>query len=657
VASQGSRLSRALLLQFTLLQHAGKLQVNYALVAGSLISGDRRRKVLMLYGFPFDDGVYAGQNPVLESSRVHAWPRRSLSDRRRLLTPLRLGMIVLCCCRTMLSWPEETCTLPSDINAAAQQTQAEADAQGISFLQKKSARCALASFTREIRISPEAWQGHYHAGLAYLDLSDGKDAASELQIAADKAPARADVRLALGIAHEALEEYGQAESIYRTAYALDPKSSEIIRHLATVLGEEKQTSAAITYWREAVALAPYDLELRLSLATAFMDDGQDDAAASALKEIVRQNPKFGLALLNLGAVLYRQGRFTDSAGVYSSALQIDTVSDAARLSLSKVLSTLVRYDQAKLLLETYLRAHPDSMEAHYLLGTAYLGLGALGPSAVELQEAVQLNEADYDSQYKLGTVLRESGKYEEAISHLKRAAALRPISREVHFQLFRAYYQSNQRELADQENKVFARLQQADVDQRRATVLENEGAQAVRDGDLPKALAAYGEALKLTPRDGKICYDMALVFERLNDRQSERALLLHAAELNPSLAAVSNQLGYLDLTNGNTAAAEEHFQAALRADPGMADALGNLGVLYGQQGKFASAEHLLRLAVESNSGYEKGFMNLGLILAAEGRLNEARTQMRRALALSSTDAVALQAMRAIEARLENPAKP
>ena len=89
----------------------------------------------------------------------------------------------------------------------------------------------------------------------------------------------------------------------------------------------------------------------------------------------------------------------------------------------------------------------------------------------------------------------------------------------------------------------------------------------------------------------------------------------------------------------------------------MTDALGNLGVLYGQQGKLAPAEHLLRLAVESDPGYEKGYMNLGLILAAEGRFDEAHTQLQKALALSATDAVALHAMSAIEARLADPGKP
>jgi Tfp pilus assembly protein PilF len=150
---------------------------------------------------------------------------------------------------------------------------------------------------------------------------------------------------------------------------------------------------------------------------------------------------------------------------------------------------------------------------------------------------------------------------------------------------------------------------------------------------------------------------LALVFEKLKDRDSERGLLLQAVALDPSIADVHNQLGFLDVTTGDTAAAEQQFQAALRVDPGMTDALGNLGVLYGQQGKLAAAEHLLRLAVESDSSYEKGYMNLGLILAAEGRFDEAQAQLQKALALSASDAVALHAMSAIEDRLAKPSKP
>jgi tetratricopeptide (TPR) repeat protein len=569
------------------------------------------------------------------------------------------GMPLLVCCCAMVSWCQEPCTLlPHDMDPTVHQTPGEtADAQGVLFLRDKDTRCALASFTQEIRTNPEAWQGHYHAGLAYLDLSDAHHAVTELQLAAGEAPARAEIRLALGIAQEALGENGQAEGSYRTAYAMDPKSPEITRHLAVVLGKEQQRGAAINYWREALTLAPYDFDLELSLATALMDDGQNKAAAALLNEMVQQKPNSGLALLNLGAVLYREQEYSDSAEAYRRASQLDVVSEPAKFSLAKVLITLVRFTEARPLLEPYVRDHPESMEAHYLLGITYQGIGNLEQAKSELERAVQLNESDFDSQYKLGSVLREGGEYDEAILHLKRAVALKPESQEAHFQLDRAYHQAKQPELAEQENLTFQRLQKAVVDQRRATVLENDGARDVKDGDLQKAVSAYKEALELVPEDAKVRYDLALVFEKLKDREAERALLLQAVALNPSIADVHNQLGFLDLTNGDATGAEHEFQAALRIDPGMTDALGNLGVLYGQQGKLSAAERLLRLAVESDSSYEKGHMNLGLILAAEGRFQEAHAQMKKALALSATDAVALHAMSAIEIRLAKPSNP
>ena len=152
-------------------------------------------------------------------------------------------MTLLVCCWATVSWSQEPCTLPHDTNATARQTQGEtADAQGVLFLRAKNANCALASFTQEIRTNPEAWEGHYHAGLAYLDLSDAQHAITELQVAVGKAPARAEVRLALGIAQEAHGENGQAELSYRAAYRLDSQSPEVVQHLAAVLGKRSRVA-------------------------------------------------------------------------------------------------------------------------------------------------------------------------------------------------------------------------------------------------------------------------------------------------------------------------------------------------------------------------------------------------------------------------------
>jgi tetratricopeptide (TPR) repeat protein len=197
-----------------------------ASTARSLTSANARAKAVMLHGFQFDDATDSRRDHPLRRSQIFSTSWRNLhSAANRSIISLRWGMTLFVCCWPVVCWSQEPCTLGRDTDATAHQTQADAaDAQGILFLRNKNTHCALASFTQEIRTSPEAWQGHYHAGLAYLDLSDAQHAVLEFQLAADKAPTRAEIRLALGIAQEALGENGQAESSYRTAHELDQKS-------------------------------------------------------------------------------------------------------------------------------------------------------------------------------------------------------------------------------------------------------------------------------------------------------------------------------------------------------------------------------------------------------------------------------------------------
>ena len=98
--------------------------------------------------------------------------------------------------------------------------------------------------------------------------------------------------------------------------------------------------------------------------------------------------------------------------------------------------------------------------------------------------------------------------------------------------------------------------------------------------------------------------------------REEREVLQQAIQLDPTLAAAHNQLGFLSLQAGQDADAERELKAAIALDPQYAEAQGNLGVLYGQQGKNNQAEQLFRQATENDPQYAQAFVNLGLVLAA-----------------------------------------
>ena len=112
-----------------------------------------------------------------------------------------------------------------------------------------------------------------------------------------------------------------------------------------------------------------------------------------------------------------------------------SANDVARISLVKALTALAEFDEALPLIQDYARQKPADLEAHYLLGAVYRGLGQYAAAELELKRAVAWNPNHYDVHYNLGFVLARQGKPQEALPHLKKALELHPDSSEARFQL------------------------------------------------------------------------------------------------------------------------------------------------------------------------------------------------------------------------------
>jgi protein O-GlcNAc transferase len=240
--------------------------------------------------------------------------------------------------------------------------------------------------------------------------------------------------------------------------------------------------------------------------------------------------------------------------------------------------------------------------------------------------------------------------------HLKRAVALRSDSREAHFQLARAYRTTHQTALADQEESMLRVEDQAKALDTQIVTLSTQALRALDQQSLPEAIASYRQILTLAPNDVKARYDLAVVYERLQDRKQERRLLEEAEHLNSSFAPVHSQLGFLEMVDGHNENAESQLKLALIDDPQCVEALGNLGVLYAQSSRFDEAAHLLTISVEDNPAYEKGYLNLGLVLAAQGQYNEAQTALKKALAIAPAEPSALQALERIRSHAQEAAQ-
>jgi tetratricopeptide (TPR) repeat protein len=486
---------------------------------------------------------------------------------------------------------------------------------GIRALHEGNAACALAQFQAAVQAepdSPAAWEG-------------------------------------FGESEEARHQDAAAEESFQRSYALDPDNLPAVTHLAALLEQQKQTSAAVTLWRIAEKLRPEDPGIRFSLADALLANGANQEAESLLHALLAQNLfDRGAILTDLGTALARLGRYDEAANEFSQALAYPEAADTARLSLIKALCTLLRYPQAKPYAEQYLRAHPRDYEALYFMGLIDAGVGDDAAAQQELQSAVAADPRQFDGQLQLGEALRHNGDPGGAIEPLRAAVALKPDSRDAHFQLARAYGAAGHLVEAKQQYALLQQQEQAGAAQMQLTVLDNQAAAAIAHNDAASAEAIYRRLLKLDPRNPKTLYDLAMLHLQEGKATQTRSLLEQAHALDPNFSAANEELGYLDMVAGDLPKAEAELQLALRANPQSAEALGNLGVLDAKESKPQAAIRNLQLAVESNPAYARGYLNLGLVLAGVGRNAEAVAALRQSVALDPQDPGARQALALVQ---------
>jgi superkiller protein 3 len=97
--------------------------------------------------------------------------------------------------------------------------------------------------------------------------------------------------------------------------------------------------------------------------------------------------------------------------------------------------------------------------------------------------------------------------------------------------------------------------------------------------------------------------------------------------------------GNKEQKRGNSQAALERYQKALRIDAHFYPALNNMGTLFEQQGKHAQAKEAFLKAVEINPDDGQAYINLGHVLYEEGQFRSAVDQLNQGLQRSPQSAV------------------
>ena len=184
----------------------------------------------------------------------------------------------------------------------------------------------------------------------------------------------------------------------------------------------------------------------------------------------------------------------------------------------------------------------------------------------------------------LGAVLKQSGRYSEALSANQKAVILSPQDPAAHNNLGNTL-------------KELRKLEQAE--------------------------ASYGQAIILKPDFAEAHNNLGITLKELGKLEEAEASCRQAIVLKPDFAEAYNNLGITFKELGKLEEAEASCRQAIVLKPDFAEAHNNLGNTLQELGKLEEAEVSYGQAIELKSNYLDAHNNLGSILKKLGKYEDA----------------------------------
>lgn len=146
-------------------------------------------------------------------------------------------------------------------------------------------------------------------------------------------------------------------------------------------------------------------------------------------------------------------------------------------------------------LEKAISLYPNFLEAHLMLGTAYMDAGQLEKAESTLSKALSINQKAAEAYFALGEVYRQQKKYADAEKMLREGLKLQERSWQGHFTLGRLYWDMNEWVKAGRE---VAKTLQLKPDLAEAHLLGGNILLRARKNE--DALLEFEEYLRLDPK-------------------------------------------------------------------------------------------------------------------------------------------------------------
>ena len=407
--------------------------------------------------------------------------------------------------------------------------------------------------------------------------------------------------------------YADAETLWRTTIARNPRCWMAYENLGGVLMEAGRLDEAADQFRRALEAKPDDDGAMNELGVALLQEGRSEEAIAQFRRALLVAPRRAETHINIGVALLGAGRPDEAAAHLATALEIEPGNAKAHKNLALAFMRRSQWHGAAEQLARAAEAEPGNAETLNNLGLALVRDGRPGPAISQFRRAVEISPGFAEAHANLATQLALEGAVDEAAAHFQRAAELDPGNADAHFNLGNALLQLGR---ADQAIAQFRRA--VEIRPEFAHAHDNLAHALLEAGRADEAAEQLRAALALEPGDAQVHNELGVVLFRQGRSGEAAAQYRRAIEIKPDFAVALVNLANLLLQDGHAGQAAETYARALDIEPNDARVHNNLGIALLKDGRRDEAEAQFRRALEIEPGYEDARRNLSVLARSAG---------------------------------------
>jgi tetratricopeptide (TPR) repeat protein len=271
----------------------------------------------------------------------------------------------------------------------------------------------------------------FNVALFYLNAGQPEPSIA----AADRALAlenSTDVRMLLGRAHAARQDWPNAIVHYQEAQRLSPYSDEVLFKLAQTYLLMQDFPKAIAVLEEGRKTFMGVAQLELALGIAYYGQRRFSDAVDSFLAVMRMAPEVAQPYYFVGKMLeHASDRLPE---ITEQAINFEKIAPQSPLGYVLHARTIMR------------QLPPSQYPAEAARAQALL------------EKALEIKEDQPDAHYLMGTLLERKKDYETAVTHLERSIELDATALEPHFRLAVVYNRLGRKEDAARERALHEKL-------------------------------------------------------------------------------------------------------------------------------------------------------------------------------------------------------